>query len=153
MPRRQLEFKTIAAAKAELERLRDAGAVPCGNWNLAQTCDHLAYFIEGSLDGHQFKTPWLLKTLFGPMAKRRILAERRMKSGVPTPQKPLPEPTQDEAAAVRRLEKALDRLQAHQGELHDSPFFGHLTPEEWKTLHLVHCAHHLSHLEPKSGPR
>src|SRR5262245_25635913 len=100
--RRDLEFKTIADARAELERLR-TGCATLGQWNLGQTCDHLAFFIEGSMDGHQFKVPWLIKALFGRMVLRRILSSRRMKSGGPTPQKPLPSPSIDEATAVARL--------------------------------------------------
>src|SRR5262245_16906359 len=112
-------------------------------------CDHLAYFMQGSLDGFTFRVPWLLKFLFGRMALRRILKERRMKADVPTPQKPLPAPGGDETAAVERLKQQMERLRNHQGELHASPFFGYLTPEEWRELHLIHCAHHLGNLSPK----
>lgn len=149
MQQRVLEFADATAVVAELNRLQRSGQVARGRWNLAQACDHLAYFIEGSLDGHQFTTPWLLKVLFGRMVLRRILKSGKMKSGVPTPQKPLPAPGSDEAAAVARLTKAVERLFAHNGELHASPFFGYLTPEEWRRLHLIHCAHHLGFLEPK----
>jgi hypothetical protein len=64
---------------------------------------------------------------------------------------PSPEPGGDEAAAVARLKKAINRLQAHSGEMHDSPFFGHLTPEQWRELHLIHCNHHLALLHPKTA--
>lgn len=148
---RQLEFKTFADVLAELDRLRQGNSTPLGQWDLAQACNHLAFFIEGSLDGHAFKTPWIFKVLFGRLVLRRILKTRRMKSGVPTPQEPLPQPGADEAAAVERLGRAIARLEAHQGELHDSPFFGHLTPQQWRDLHLIHCAHHLGMLMPKSG--
>jgi hypothetical protein len=74
-----------------------------------------------------------------------------MKAGGPTPQKPLPAPGGDEAAAVERFRQAIERLQRHQGQMHDSPFFGHLTPQEWRALHLIHCAHHLGFLMPKAG--
>lgn len=150
MQPRVLEFKDRTEVVAELERLR-RGHVARGTWDLSQTCDHLAYFIEGSLDGHQFKVPWLLKVLFGRFVLRRILKSGKMKAGVPTPQKPLPAAGGDEATAVVRLTKALDRLFAHEGELHASPFFGYLTPHEWRRLHLIHCAHHLAFLEPKSA--
>ena len=148
MSQRELTFENSQQIKAELERLQRGSYKPVGNWNLAQTCDHLSYFIEGSLDGHQFKTPWLLKFLFGRMVIKRILTTGRMKSGVFTPQKPLPGPDANLDKALVRLSSALDRLDAHQGELHDSPFFGHLTPDEWRRLHLIHCAHHLAFLHP-----
>ena len=147
---RALVFSDRPQIVAELDLLR-RGYVARGQWDLAQTCDHLAYFIEGSLDGHQFKVPWLLKVLLGGMVRRRILKSGKMKAGVPTPQKPLPAPGGDEAVAVARLSKALDRLFAHEGELHASPFFGRMTPAEWRRLHLIHCAHHLGFLEPKKA--
>jgi len=151
MLQRILEFKDRADVVAELERLRRGGYTPRGKWDLFQMCDHLAYFVEGSLDGHQFTTPWLFKALFGRLVLRRILKTGKMKSGVPTPQKPTPQAGGDEAAAVARLTSALDRLFSHEGELHASPFFGYLTPDEWRRLHLIHCAHHLSMLEPKQA--
>lgn len=148
MAQRELILKDFRAVLAELDRLQNDGYTQLGQWNLAQICDHLAYFIDGSLDGYTFRVNWLFKTLFGRIALRSILSKRQMKSGIPTPQKPLPESGIDEAAAVARLRRAIERLEAHQGELHDSPFFGHLTPEEWRTLHLVHCTHHLAFLKP-----
>jgi Protein of unknown function (DUF1569) len=150
VPQRQLQFNDFAEVRAELARLRAGGYQKLGQWDLAQTCDHLAYFIQGSLDGHPYKVPWLLKVLFGRLVLRRILNQRRMKPGVPTPQKPLPAAGGDEAAAVGRLEQILDRFEAHSGEMHASPFFGYLTPQQWRDLHLIHCDHHLGFLEPNA---
>ena len=124
MQQRSLEFDNGAEVVAELERLKRTVYISHGAWDLFQTCDHLAYFIEGSLDGHPYKVPWLLKVLFGRFILRRILKSGKMKAGAPTPQKPLPAAGGDEAAAVARLTKALERLFAHEGELHASPFFG-----------------------------
>lgn len=150
MEPRQLEFKDFTQVLAEVDQLHQHGWNKQGQWDLAQVCDHLAYFVEGSLDGHSYHVPWLLKVLFGRLVLGRILKHRRMKQGAPTPQKPLPAAGGDEAAAVARLQRALTRLQNHQGELHDSPFFGHLTPEQWRDLHLIHCGHHLGYLTPKT---
>jgi hypothetical protein len=147
----KLECQDFAAVLIKLDRLHQGGWEKRGQWDLAQACNHLAYFIEGSLDGHPYKVPWLLKVLLGRFVLRRILTQRKMKPGVPTPHKPLPPPGEDQAAAVARLKQALARLQAHQGELHASPFFGHLTPEQWRELHLIHCNHHLGFLTQRSG--
>ncbi len=153
MPQRQLDFKAFTEVRAELDRLHQGGYEKLGQWDLAQVCDHLAFFIRGSLDGPTFRVPWLFKVLFGKMALRRILSQRRMKAGGFTPQTPLPSPGGDEAAAVARLKELLARFEAQLGdggELHPSPFFGRLTPDEWRQLHLIHCGHHLGFLLPKS---
>ena len=151
MQQRQLDLPDFRAVIAEVQRLQREGYDCAGNWNLCQACDHLTYFLEASLDGPKFRTPWLLKVLLGRMVLRRILRSRRMKSGAPTPQKPLPAADGDVNAAVSRLERAIQRLESHVGELHDSPFFGHLTPQEWRDLHLIHCNHHLGFLVPRTA--
>jgi hypothetical protein len=151
MTRRQLDFKDLAEVRGEVERLHRGGYEKLGQWDLAQICDHLAYFMKGSLEGSTFRVPWLFKVLFGRFVLRRILKTRRMKEGAPTPQKPLPEPGGDENAAVERFLQMLERLRTHTGQWHPSPFFGRLTPDEWRELHLIHCAHHLSFLRPRTA--
>jgi hypothetical protein len=148
--KRELAHRDLDEVLAELDRLRAKGYERAGAWDLAQIADHLTYFIQGSLDGFTFRVPWLLKVLFGRFFLRRILKQRRMRASIPTPQKPLPEPGGDEVAAVARLREVIERLKAHPGELHDSPFFGHLTPQQWREFHTIHCAHHLAFLIPKA---
>jgi hypothetical protein len=145
---RQLQFMDFAEVRAEMDRLHQGGYEKLGQWDLAQVCDHLRYFVEGSLDGFTFRVPWLIKFLFGGFMRRSILKKRRMKAGIQTPQKPLPPAGGDEAAAMARFQQVIDRLEAHGRELHPSPFFGHLTPEQWRAMHLIHCAHHLGFLAP-----
>jgi hypothetical protein len=152
MGQRPLQFQDFPEALAEVDRLHRGGYTKLGRWDLAQVCDHLTYFVQGSLDGHPYTVPWLFKVLFGRLYLRRILSQRRMKAGVPTPQKPLPAPGGDEAAAVDRFKQTIERLRAHPGELHPSPFFGYLTPQQWRDQHLIHCAHHLGFLLPNSAP-
>lgn len=152
MEQRQLEFKDFTDVLAELDRLHAGGCEKLVQWDLAQVCNHLAYFMEGALDGHTYRVPWIFKFLFGRLVLRRILKKRRMKAGVPSPQKPPPTPGGDESAAVARLKQAIGRLLSHEGELHASPFFGYLTPQQWRDLHLIHCAHHLGFLVPRSAP-
>ncbi len=150
MQLRQLDCHNFDDVLAEVDRLHRDGYEKAGQWDLAQTCDHLTYFMKASLDGATFRVPWLVKVLFGRWALRSILKTRQMKAGIPTPQKPLPEPGGDEAAAVERYKHVIQRLRSHQGELHASPFFGHLTASEWSELHTIHAAHHLAYLLPRS---
>ena len=153
MEQRRLDFKDLGEIHSEVDRLHHCGYDKAGQWDLAQACDHLTYFVNASLDGATFRVPWLIKVLFGRLVLRRILKTRRMRSGVQTPQQPLPQPGGDQAAAVERLRQALERLRTHQGELHASPFFGDLTPQQWRDLHMIHAGHHLGYLIPKSTAR
>ncbi|MFO0810282.1 MAG: DUF1569 domain-containing protein [Gemmataceae bacterium] len=151
MPQRQLSFNDLSEAVAEVERLHRGGYEKLGNWDLAQICDHLTYFARGSLDGQPFRVPWLFKALFGRMVLRRILTQKRMKTGVFTPQKPLPAPGGDESAAVAHFRETMERVRNHTGEFHPSPFFGAMTRDEVRALTCIHCAHHLGFLQPKSA--
>jgi hypothetical protein len=94
------------------------------------------------------RVPWLVKVLLGRRALRKILAERKMKVGGYTPYKPQ-SPGQDEAAAVECFRGLIQRLVAKDATFHDSPFHGHLTSEQWREMHLIHCNHHLAFLRPK----
>jgi uncharacterized protein DUF1569 len=149
MPPRQLDLKDLSAVSAEVDRLHRGGYEKLGQWDLTQACDHLGFFIKGSLDGWRIRVPWLFKFLFGRMSLRRILTQRKMKIGGFTPYKPVPPPGQDEAAAVESFKGLIQRLVAKDATFHDSPFFGHLTPEQWREIHLIHCNHHLAFLQPK----
>lgn len=146
MQPRQLDFTDFSQVLADIERLQRQGYDRAATWDLAQTCEHLAFFIESSIDGPNYHVPWIFKVLFGRMFLKRILNQRTMKPGVPTPQKPLPLPGGNVEAAVARLKNAIDRFQKHEGDYFPSPFFGRMTPEEWRELHLIHCAHHLGNL-------
>lgn len=143
----ELALPNFDAVLAKVDRLQRSGYTAKGRWNLGQICDHLSFFIEGTLDGHSYKAPWLLKVLVGRMVLKRILSQKKMKAGVLTPQKPLPDPSIDQAASIARFKHAVKRLNEHTGAMHDSPFFGHLTPEQWRELHLIHANHHLAYLE------
>src|SRR6516162_2963833 len=102
MEPRQLDFTNFNEVLAEVDRLHRGGYDKLGQWDLAQICDHLTYFMEAGLDGAKFRVPWLIKILFGRFFLRRILKTRRMKAGIRTPQDPVPAPGGDEAAAVER---------------------------------------------------
>lgn len=148
MPR-QLDLRSLDDVAAEVERLHRGGAEPLGKWDFAQACDHLRYFIDATMDGYGFTVPWLPRALFGRFMLRRILKKRSMMRGVPTPQKPAPQPGGDEAVAVARLLQSIARMKSHAGPFHDSPFFGSATPEQTRDLQVIHCQHHLAFFQPK----
>jgi hypothetical protein len=51
---------------------------------------------------------------------------------------------------VARLKAAAERFKTYTGDIVPSPLFGKMTKDEAEKLQLVHSAHHLSFLVPKS---
>src|SRR5258708_13396867 len=123
MQSRDLDFRDTKTVGEEIDRLHKDNYEKTGSWDLAQACNHLTYFIEGSLDGHPYRVPWFLKVLFGRLVLHRILKQRRMKPGGPTPQKPLPLPGDDEAAAVAPPQQTPPRLQSPPSAPPPPPLF------------------------------
>ncbi len=78
---------------------------------------------------------------------RNVVSKQRMKPGQPTlPQSVYPS-TLDESRSVERLVATMQALQNFSGALISSPLFGKLTHSEYVSLHIAHCAHHLSFLK------
>lgn len=152
--RRTLRFSSLAEALQDAEALHRAGWRRAGRWDLAQVCNHLADWIEYPMDGFP-PAPLLLRgllpvlrPLLGRRILRKVLAEDAMAAGAPAAAASVHVSGGDEAVAIDRLRRAVERLEAHRGGLIASPLFGALSHEEWLHLHRVHCAHHLGFLRP-----
>jgi len=143
-------LRTYAEAIEEIERLETSGYRQLGKWDLAQTCQHLSYYYRGSLNGFGFRLPWLLRKTAGRVLLKRMLAGGDMKPGTRTIPASLPSSAIAGSAAITDAKALLARLQLAE-ELHPSPLFDRLTPDQWKQLHLAHTAHHLGFLLPKAS--
>ena len=140
----------------EIERLHGQGYESHGNWNLSQTCGHLANWMRYPVDG--FPVPpfwlkpifWMIKVTVGQSMKRKILAEG-FKGGTPTAPESIPAAdVQSDREAIDAFRETANRVLAHQGELHPSPLFGPMDLEMLKTVTLLHAEHHLGYLAPKN---
>ena len=155
--RRSLRLDDFDAVLRDVETLRSAGYDRAGNWDLAQCCGHLAEWMRFPVEG--FPPPpapirlvlWVMKKTIAPSRLRQALESNSMAAGVPTLRETVPPPAGDEAAAEETLRKAVARFEAHAGPYRPSPMFGAVDRDTAKRLQLVHCAHHLSFLIPKSG--
>lgn len=148
--RRTLDFRDFDAVLADVDALAGRGYDRAGNWNLAQVCDHLAKSMAESIDGFSFKFPLLLRwvpPLIRWWFKKRIFGKRTFPSvSAPDPLKPADVP--DEADALARFRREIARVRTAD-KFARSPFFGWMTAEEWRDLHLVHASHHLGFLVPR----
>src|SRR5262245_34803264 len=122
MERRRLEFHDLGEVVRDAEALAARGYDKAGNWDLAQTCHHLAGWMTFPLDGFPKTIPapirlmlWAARHTVGPKKFRQILTSREMPTGKPTIREMVAAPGGDEAAAVRRLKDTAERFLAHAG--------------------------------------
>ena len=151
MDRRSLDLRDFDAVARDVDSLLAKGYRRAGNWDLAQICDHLSMTMEGSINGFSIQVPWLVRKLVAPIFYRRIVMTRRLPAGRKGPASLMPKPGGDPGEAVRRFKEWLGRVGVHKGDFELHPFFGYLTPEEWRDLHLMHTSHHLSFLIPSEA--
>jgi hypothetical protein len=155
--RRALDLRDFDSVLAEVESLRSLGYNPAGKWNLAQTLDHLADWMNFGLDGYPPQPApvrfvlFLLRSTVGPGQLRKVLATRVLPAGGPTMPQTVPPPDRDANQAVERFRRTIERIRNNPGPFQPSPLFGPLDPETYRQLHLIHCSHHLGFLLPKSA--
>jgi hypothetical protein len=147
--RRQLTFASLDEVIADAEKLVSSPKTRAlGNWPLSQLLTHLAFAINRSIDGVAFKAPWFVRFL-GPFVKRRIL-----RNGVQPGIKLAKEHEADAYPTASSAQEALESLREAVGRLKGEkmtarhPFFGKLTHDEWRRLHLRHAELHLSFAVP-----
>ena len=148
--RRQLVFRTFEDMLSEVDALRTREHTRAGNWDLAQICTHLGGALDASRSGFDFRAPWLLRKIIARAAFRRMLRTGRLPSGVKIPQRHHPPAGLSSDTAVAELRSAAQRFEQHEGPLAPHWFFGRLTRDEWRQLHLIHGARHLGHLVPSA---
>ena len=151
MERRRISFDSVEGAAADIEQLRCDGYEKLGEWDLGQICEHLAILLKGSLEGFGSLMPWIVRATVGRYFLGRILRKRSMPTGLRIPSALRPGPSDgDDPETIERTKELLLRV-GRATEVHPSPLFGRLTPDQWRQLHLIHTAHHLSFLVPTPG--
>ncbi len=156
--KRQLNYKNFDDMMADVRTLHSGGYSRHGSWTLGQACGHVAEWMRFPLDGFP-KPPlpmrgifWFMRTT--GMAKRmanKILAEG-FTGGMPTAPDTVPDAEQlTDEQGVERLRQMVERVQAFDGELISSPLFGPMDKETHVKVSLLHAAHHLGYLEPKTS--
>ncbi len=155
--RRFVSFDNWDEVLDELHRLQTGGYQAVGKWNLAQICKHLNDWLSFPMDGFPvapLPMRWMLMVLrvgFGKRLLRGILEKGRMASGGPTMNNTVyPSDSATDADAVRQLEDTIRRFDNFRGNIHPSPVFGAMDKATAARLQLVHMAHHLSFLIPKT---
>jgi hypothetical protein len=147
--RRVLHFQTLEEMLADAEKTATGPVRTLGNWSPGQIFDHLALWLEFTLDGFPVKIPWYIRwavwpfkglMVRNPMSAGFIWGEREAK--VVTPQREI---ALEEGLVHLKL--AVSRWRA-EPQRYPSPLLGKLTPAQWEQFQLRHCEHHLSFIVP-----
>ena len=151
--RRQLSFASMADILADVEKLDAAEKEgkeisASGNWSPAQIIEHVMFFVDGSMDGFDFKAPLPLRIL--GLIGRSFILNKPMKPGIKLPRKMsmvLPHPKSIWFDAVSHARKAILRVEAGKYMDQPSPLLGTMSHEDWVKLHCRHAEMHFSFIK------
>lgn len=155
--RRELRFQHFDEVIADAEHLNRVGYDRVGKWDLGQVIGHVSEWIRYPMDGYPKITfpfsilMWALRNTVGKPQKKKLLAQGKFPPGGPTVKESVPPAGKDEQVAISQLNELIDRVNRYEGKLFPSPLFGELTRDDWLKLSLIHAAHHLSFLVPKTN--
>jgi len=154
--RRALQFHDLDEVVRDAENLHAKGYEKAGNWDLAQICGHLAEWLRFPVEGFP-KAPapiravfWVLRKTVGRKKLLTYITTGSFPAGKPTMPETVPPPGGDPREAIAKLKASVERLKAYTGPIVPSPLFGPMTKNQAVRMQLVHCAHHLSFLVPRS---
>ncbi|MCC7477973.1 DUF1569 domain-containing protein [bacterium] len=151
--RRRVHFDSPEAIYEEALRLSRGPLRQLGNLNLAQTCGHLAIWMNLSIDGGIPMDPQPWQKFIARLFKSMILSHP-LPAGYKLPQRAqqilVPESDRELGSALEELRQAVERLRLEERRC-DSPMLGRLSRQEWDALHCRHAELHFSFLLPE-GP-
>jgi hypothetical protein len=150
---RQLHFDTLDDILAEARHIAERPDAPTrGRWSASQNVWHVARYLQASVEGYPFDTPWWMK-LVGKLLKNRA-TNKPMASGFKTPayvSKHM-EP-QSVSADETNMESALKLLETWAGKaktegyIPANPVFGPMAAAQWEQLHCRHAELHFGLVE------
>jgi len=150
MERRKPKFESYEDIIREIEELEKIGYSRLGNWSLGQICEHLGFYFKGSLEGFEFKAPWIIRILVGKPFRWWLMRREGYPDNSQTVPQSVPPENVDDHEAVMKIKELLSRLSSAK-ELHPSGLFGELTLDQWRMMHLHHAGHHLGFLVPNKS--
>lgn len=158
---RYQDWPAVLAALERLERAHAAKQVrQLGRWTPAEILDHLARFLQASLDGFGPERPPLPLRVFGRLIKPLALSDHPTPKGIklkgPIGEVLLPTAEKEFASAMAEVRAQIARVHPDRRSnpyIAASPLLGPLSRAEWDKLHLKHFRHHLGYLRIGDGSR
>lgn len=154
--RRVLKFESLDDVLREIDRLQTIGYQQLGHWDLPQICRHLRCWLTYPVNGFPsigFPGSLFVALLRWTVAKKMLahsLATGTMAEGGTTLPDSIPPQGLSFSSEREELARAMRNFDGARGYLLPSPLFGQMDDDTYLRLQLLHCAHHLSFLEPRA---
>ena len=141
-----LQLSSLSNALAHLESLGPAASIDVpGPWSWAQTLEHCAQSIECSLNGFPKLKPAFVRATIGRLVIRKFLRRGWFNHDLAGPVPGAADLEADDPhAAEQRLRAAIERFEAHEGELAPHFIFGTLSKADFDHFHAMHLADHFA---------
>lgn len=147
--RRTLRFDTLDDLVRDAQSLVGASPTSTGKWTAAQNIEHVALFLDASIDGFTFTVPAPIR--FAARLMRGRFLKKGFNPGITPPAKaaalfaPAPDITLE--AAADHLARSVERAKQKQMTA-VSPLFGAMNHEQWVQMHCRHAELHFSFIHP-----
>lgn len=147
--RRPVRYESLGDFLNDVEQLGTGPVRTLGNKTYPQILQHLAFAINGSIDGSVLLIPWPIRTVARLLRKRILNTSMSpgFKLSTANDSKAWIGNDAELQAALESVRKAVQRFQS-ETRRSPHPAFGHLTPEEWFKFHLRHSEMHMSFVVP-----
>lgn len=136
---------TLRETMQRVEALAAGHPEPSAGWPWARVLEHCAQSIEYSIDGFPRLKPGFIRATVGRIVARRFLSRGALSHDL---QAEIPGASalaeDDPTHALARLQRAVERFEAHDGQLADHFIFGRVDKADYDRLHAMHIENHLS---------
>lgn len=151
--RRKIRYSHLSEAVEDVRNLAGQGYERAGSWSLEQNLNHLNKSLGLAFEPVDWGLPRLIRPLLRWLLLGRMerLGSRAIRRAVNAPDWLQPDSTLElerQIAEFERLTRLIEASDARLSPIH--PVFGRVSTAQWQIVSRWHCAHHLSHLVPRS---
>lgn len=152
--RRKVRYSHLSEAVEDVRLLAERGYDRAGKWSLEQNLNHLNKSLRLALEPVDWGLPRLLRPLLRWLLLGRMerMGSRAIGRAARAPAWLQPDDSLQLASQLAEFERLIERIESSDAELSPNhPVFGRVNTKQWQIVSRWHCAHHLSHLIPRTG--
>lgn len=153
LERRRIRYSHLSEALEDVRTLAGRGYERAGKWSLEQNLNHLNKSLNLAFEPVDWKLPRLIRPLLRWLLLGRMdrLGSRAFRGTANAPDWLQPDDALELASQLAEFERLTERIESIDAELSPNhPVFGRVNTKQWQIVSRWHCAHHLSHLIPRS---